>query len=137
MNIKNMRKLLRQLQSPQTAVGFSMSNWFRHNEIRVDDPEEICDITKNHPCGTVACLAGHAAILAWESGDVDKSPWGASSIRDAAQEWLDLPDATADRLFMGNWPGTSSDRALQTLTKAEAIIELNRMINETPSATPG
>ena len=76
MNIENMKKLRDSLED--SPVAFNMSTFFRHNDqtwgLQFGDrpsmtKEDALDIVDNHPCGTAACLAGHAAILAWQEGE--------------------------------------------------------------------
>ena len=117
MNKKNLQKLLDHLKS-QTKLGFNMENWFEHNGTQIFLSENALSIMKEHPCGTNACLAGHAAILAWEEGKyLDLSP------ADAAEKWLDLRDNEAG-LFYGSWFSLEEEKSLDELTLEEAITEL-------------
>jgi len=127
INIKNARRLIKCLEDENNPVGFGMDRWFDHNGDDVDDASDVCRIAKDHPCGTAACLAGHAALLAWQSGDVEIKVF--SNIRDTAEKWLGLGYWEARNLFHGHWGGHQLMVSLDSLTKEEAIAELNRMID--------
>ena len=126
MNLKNMRKLRAALQSRKNPVAFDMGTWFRHNDHRLVTATGICNVVEKHPCGTAACLAGHAAILAWQSGNVPK--FGKKKrIEDVAAKWLGLDPDVAHALFMGRWRGQFN--FICEITKPEAIAELTRLID--------
>lgn len=127
MNLKNMRRLRTRLRSRKNPVGFEMQTWFRHNSRRLVSPAAMCRAVEKHPCGTAACLAGHAALLAWQNGDVPKKQH--VSIKDVATEWLGLDWEAAHRLFHGYWGNESDCALLPQLTKAQAIDELTRLID--------
>ena len=122
MNVKNMRRLVRHLRSRENRVGFAMENWFRHKGRLLAHPTTICRIAEEHPCGTAACLAGHAALLAWQSGDMPKKR--GVDINAVATEWLGLTFDEAWDLFTGQW----TYNYLFNITKAQAITELERLI---------
>lgn len=125
MNLKNMRKLRTHLRSRKNPMAFDMTTWFRHNKRRLKTATGICNAVEKHPCGTAACLAGHAALLAWQSGDVSK--WHKNvDIENVAAEWLGLDYVVANELFMGRWPGEY--KYLSDITKPQAIAELTRLI---------
>ena len=126
MNLKNMRRLVRHLRSKKNSVGFDMASWFRHNRQILITPTGVCRAVEKHPCGTAACLAGHAAILAWQSGDMPKTR--RANIKDVATAWLGLDYNEAYELFHGNWLG--QHQVLSDLTKDQAIAELNRLIEK-------
>jgi len=126
INIKNARRLVERLEAKDNPVKFHMGTWFNHNKMGIANPREIYRIAKEHSCGTAACLAGHAALEAWESGDMEVSK--GYSVQEVAQEWLGLTNWRANSLFHGQWDNKALDRELGDLTKAEAITELNRLI---------
>ncbi len=128
MNLKNMRKLLAALRSRKNPVKFDMGNWFDHNNERMMDKNIIRQVIEKHPCGTVACLAGHAAILAWKEGEVDNAGED-NPIFETAQKFLGLTHNQARHLFYGHW----SPKNLHQLTKipkTHAIKELTRLIGD-------
>ena len=127
MNLKNMRRLRARLRSRKNPVGFGMANWFLHGSRSLVTPAAICRAVETHPCGTVACLASHAAIIAWQSGDVPRKR--NVSIRDLAAEWLGLSNRDAIDLFVGKWEDRPDDAGIEDLTKAQAITELTRLID--------
>lgn len=126
MNLKNMRRLRAHLRSRKNPVGFDMQTWFRHNGRNLIRPATICRAAEEHPCGTTACLAGHAALLAWQSGDIPKKR--GVYVRDVAIEWLGLRWDESQDLFASIWPGVRST-PMADITKAQAITELTRMID--------
>ncbi len=121
MNIENMKKLLARLEDDKTAVGFSMAYWFTHNGESVSSFFEVKHIAETHVCGTVACLAGHAVLLAAEE---DFKPTS-NTLEDIAQRWLDLSNKEAWHLFQGKW---SDQYNLRNISKEDAINHLNSLI---------
>lgn len=68
------------------------------HELRADpDSYDQTTLGEATPCGTVACIAGHAARLAKKDGL--SVPTG---ITDTAGEWLDLDSDESDVLFSAN-----------------------------------
>lgn len=128
INLKNMRRLRAHLRSRKNPVGFDMRAWFRHNGRQLVSPAAICRAAEEHACGTVACLAGHAALLAWQSGDVPKKR--NAKVVDVATKWLELDVGEVQRLFHGLWPAVLWSTIPADITKALAITELTRMIDE-------
>ena len=128
MNLKNMRRLRARLRSRKNPVGFEMQLWLRHNKRFLTAPAAICRAAEKHPCGTAACVAGHAALIAWQSGDMPKER-RAVSIQNVAADWLGLDDWDARSLFTGNWENIPHYTALEDITKAQAITELTRLID--------
>jgi len=126
INVVNARRLIKRLESEENPVDFNMSYWFDHNGNGSDDPEVICQIVAEHPCGTAACLAGHAALEAWESGDMKVSK--GVRVQETAQMWLGLEYHAAKSLFHGHWGGELLMGDLDVLTVDEAITEVNRLI---------
>ena len=127
MNLKNMRRLRARLRSRKNPVGFEMQNWFRHNNRYLLSPAAICRAVETHPCGTAACLAGHAALIAWESGDIPRKR--SAHIKDVAMEWLGLDGRETHKLFYGCWGNAGSPAIISALTKPQAITELTRLID--------
>jgi len=132
MNLNNMRRLRAHLRSRKNLVGFEMPVWFRHNSRRLVFPAAILRAAEEHPCGTAACLAGHAALLAWQSGDI--WPQRAFGVRSVAAKWLGLDYNESHDLFVGNWDGQHRDELLEDLTKSQAITELTRLIDAEQAA---
>ncbi len=128
MNLKNMKKLRAHLRSRKNLVKFEMADWFTHNGRDLRNPHTICRTVEEHPCGTAACLAGLAALLAFQSGDVSKRRTG-DHIRDVAAKWLGLDWNDSHNLFVGNWSDRDYGLNMSDLTKAQAIAELTRLID--------
>ena len=130
MNIENMKALITHLEWEENPVGFDMGEWFSHRG-RVTVGEDIRNIVKFHSCGTVACIAGHAAIL---SG----LPLKDVSFWKLAEKWLGLTGDESRILFFGKWKedpnwddpdyDPDSDFFLSEITKEEAIAELQGMV---------
>lgn len=129
MNIENLRKLRTRLRSRKNPVGFNMGKWFAHNELKEEELSRILTIVDEHPCGTVACLAGHAAIIAAQEGlsPLDCSFFGHGEIFSTAAEFLDLTEEEAERLFYGRWYSGYYGN-LSKIPKHAAIRELTRVI---------
>ena len=132
MNLKNMRRLRARLRSRKNPVGFEMQHWFRHNKRFLTAPAAICRAAEEHPCGTAACLAGHAALIAWQNGDMPRKRYVYAD--DVATEWLGLDDWEACALFTGNWAGLPEYTNLEDTTKPQAITELTRLIDAEAAA---
>ena len=131
MNLKNMRKLRAHLRSRKNPVGFDMRTWFHHNGRPYLDANTICHVVETHSCGTAACLAGHAAILARQSEGALalKTKDESTHIKYVAKEWLDLTYEQSDRLFHGSWKSLPFYINLKDLTKKQACTELTRLID--------
>lgn len=63
MNVENILKLAEVLESPAAEEHFDMSSWLDHNGDH-DLPDEITYNEMIKDCGTVACIAGWATVLA-------------------------------------------------------------------------
>lgn len=107
MNIENINKLIHHLKSLKNEENFSMNQWLRFgwfgdSEVDWDDEPASRLVEQMHEkgdCGTVACIAGHAAILkAAEEGDTS-GKYDIYSARDQAENWLGLTEQQADVLF--------------------------------------
>ncbi len=128
MNVENMKRLIKRLEDPNILVKFDMGAFFLHNEDAVWDEsealmnqaKEVLDVVENHPCGTVACIAGHAAILAWLEDD----RYHNYDIKYTAEYWLGLTSSEASKLFYAHWNGG----LLQSTTKQQAIDHLKSLI---------
>jgi len=133
MNNEFALKLARMLRESET---FNQRSWF-------------CDITDEYPCGTPACVAGHATILdGWETvinEDVNECDLGLvkfeqgklrlSTTMTAARQALGLSEQESHRLFGGNtqhfWPeghrkenptGEDAARLLEALVAGEVSL---------------
>jgi len=95
-------------------VGFNMM--YYHIKINRKDAAGICD-ESHHSCNTVACLAGHAAIL---SNKFCQN----NNISSIAKRWLGLKEEEAMYLFSGSF----TRKYIQDITLDDAITELNFMI---------
>ena len=90
MNIPNLRALEAKLREPDTEDHFDMGSWLSDDDNNVSIAESIQD------CGTVACIAGFATLLADPkllSGEANLEA------RNIAQDWLELTDDEAFDLF--------------------------------------
>ena len=128
MNAGNMRKLIACMQSERNPIGFDMGTWFKHNVYEYHSRDKIMDIVQSHVCGTVACIAGHAAVLAWE-----ENPTLGGRVEDVAADWLGLDPTQEHALFMGYWEATAAGRLSLSdprLNLEAAITELRRMVRE-------
>ncbi len=123
MNIENMEKLLKHLEWVDNPIKFYMGRFFSHGaSLYYFGRDEIIDVVENHPCGTTACLAGYAAILAWQEGQC----LDIKDIERAAEKWLDI---SGEDLFYGGWKNLGDDDPdLGSLTLKEAIVEVKRII---------
>ncbi len=65
---------------------------------------------ESSPCGTTACIAGHAVAI--DSGELDLSKWNQfSSYHFKGQSVLGLDDGQSNRLFYSEaWPRELYDR---------------------------
>ncbi len=127
MNKENMTKLLKHLERKNNPVKFDMERFFSHGaNLMTFNKDAVIDIVENHPCGTAACLAGHAGILAWSEGEC----LDINDIELAAEKWLDI---SGEELFYGGWKTLNNglgndDPDLGTLCLSEAITEVKHII---------
>jgi len=126
INITNARRLIERLEDKNNPVAFNMTHWFIHNQDGIMDPEDMCKVVKDHPCGTAACLAGHAALIAWQSGEIEITE--DSSVEGTAEEWLGFGFTESKCLFRGHWGREPLKGRIEDLTIEQAIDELNRLI---------
>lgn len=118
MNVENMRKLIAHLEAVGEAH-FDMTVYATHDtgsrtEYRKVDPEHV----KEGGCGTAACIAGHAAALAWTDPAFESVATALELPRldqkyneaaeDWAREWLGLDGVVAEGLFLADWWALSS-----------------------------
>ncbi len=119
MNVENMRRLIKHLEDPENPIAFNMGTYFEHDGISNKTKDWVVDAVINHPCGTVACLAGHAAIIAWtEDGYTDLN------MKVVAEKWLGMDPPDAHYLFYGTW----NEKWLGLITKEEAIEHLKSLV---------
>lgn len=130
MNVENMTKLrdhLVWLRDNERRDKFCMGAWidhpacsgFGHGVTSIGELE--AEIGGDHvispfECQTVACLAGHAALLGGARADDD--------IEEFAALWLGLSTRSGFYLFHGKW----IDRRLDDITIDEAIDHLTSML---------
>ncbi len=129
MNIENMRKLRTRMRSRKNLVKLDMNRWFDHNKEDGFSPEQLLEIAEDHPCGTVACLAGQAVIMSLQEGNTIEDPHGNWIFREA-KRYLGLAEFEADALFYGHWWRHYYIKSLSEISKAETIRELTRLIEE-------
>jgi hypothetical protein len=89
INVENMTRLIARLRSPAVEGHFNLASWFSRGSGSHDLPvgQTI------HACGTVACIAGHAEILARPNATYH------SGARHIATAWLGLTNDQAFALF--------------------------------------
>ncbi len=127
MNKENMEKLLKSLEQENNPTAFNMERFFGHGtSLHPFEKDEVIQVMKVHACGTTACLAGHAAILAWDEGEC----LDIKEIEAAAEKWLDI---SGEDLFYGGWKtlndgNGNDDPDLGSLCLSEAIIEIKHII---------
>lgn len=126
MNVKNVKKLRTRLRSRKNPVGFNMGEWLSHNGMSLYQRDNILDTVKNHPCGTVACLAGQATIIAFQENFQTDISCSRNIFIDVASAWLELNPRQAGYLFFGHWHRRMGP--LADVKKSEAINVLTRLI---------
>jgi hypothetical protein len=75
-----------------------------------------------YTCGTIGCLAGHAAVLAC-GGEVEDDHWN-TRIPVIAAKWLGLNSRDRDHVFLGAWTLTP----IAKITRDEALAYLDLAI---------
>jgi hypothetical protein len=123
MNTANMDKLIAHMEAmPDEA--FDMGRWLtgplRHMSASiVPDPVLAAEVIEKQRttggCGTVACIAGEAAIIAIAEG----MSVHYDSVWTIAESWLELTNTESASLFVPRTVGAQSD-----VTKAQAIAVL-------------
>jgi hypothetical protein len=130
MNTANLDKLIAHMEAmPDKA--FDLSKWmegplYEYGGLIISDSVIAAEVLHKQRttggCGTVACIAGEAAILAVAEKAADVKPPLSVSVPKLAQEWLNLTDLQADTLFT---PGTYYPRS--EVTKAQALAVLKAL----------
>ena len=64
MHVENMKKLIVHLKDAENPTNFNMAVWFRHGLLDIEGTQALQAVMRDHSCDTVACLAGHAVIVA-------------------------------------------------------------------------
>jgi len=106
MNKENIQKLIDVLKSEEGLKGvtFDMATFYGEDEI----------------CGTVACIAGHAALLTDPNAF---TPRRAGTAYNIARSWLDISVEQANKLFYAlNFPGSIFD-----ITEDQAVAALEHL----------
>lgn len=134
INVEHANQLIAHLEG-LLATGkehkFNMKRWLTH-PVSDDDYSyighlafdlelaEINEAISPIECRTVACLAGHAALIGG-------CPRG-RCIKDFATEWLGLKPAMAHHLFLGRWSRRVD--LIENITLREAIDQLKMMVKK-------
>ena len=120
-NLIKLRDHMMMLADPSASskIGFNMWCFYptKASEIRED--------TSVHNCGTVACIAGHAAIISGYFKDTDGFQ-STYHLTDHVRKWLRMNDTEFDFLCR-NSPLWNYD--IDLVTPADAVKVLNYMIN--------
>lgn len=116
MNRTNLQTLIDALRThtlaEQKDVGFNMSTYIGRPNLWRDQPMNTDHSGRN--CGTVACIAGHAAWLATDADEVRDIDL--TVVPDLAKKWLGLDEYTARELFLGGYSRPDSPEFLDYLT---------------------
>ena len=126
MNVENMKKLITRLEEDDPKVGFNMSNWFNHNGQEILGIRDAYYVAETHACGTVACIAGHAALLATEEDT--RFMVSNEHVEKVARDWLELEEEEAFHLFQGH--GWIKTCVLEDVTKTKAIDHLKELVEQ-------
>lgn len=131
MNRENMTKLrdhLAWLRDNDKADKFNMGVYLSYHNIQATTVASLSKTIHNYTgkmpvisateCGTVACIAGHAALIGG-CHENDLVPY-------FALRWLDLTGDEAADLFFGAWSSSS----LHDVTIDDVITELDRLLDE-------
>jgi hypothetical protein len=115
-NIVNVMRLRDHLiwigkKESKPEVGFNMGYYYTNRAFPRPDGS-------NHYCDTVACLAGHAALLCQNGSR------GKSDLSEVARKWLGLTEYETSYLFSGSF----SLKNLEDITLQDTIAELDFMI---------
>jgi hypothetical protein len=103
MNVENIRALAARLRAPATQGHFNMGIYFNFNGEENRYSTVAQDI---HTCGTTACIAGFAYIMAKPDGpsyEADRN-WNFTDFRgrEIAKSWLGITETQAFNLFESN-----------------------------------
>jgi len=99
MNVKNLHRAIQYFE--QEPLRLDMGEWLRYKPAGNRN-------SYDPPCGTVACLAGSAAILTAKDKGIER-PFDllndGSTFTEIAAAFFDLPADVCDKLFLvGRWP---------------------------------
>lgn len=119
MNIPNLRLLAARLRAPATEGHFNLASWFSTNGNSWDGKGSQVI----HDCGTTACIAGHAAVMA--SPTLTASQLRDYNTKGVAQHWLGLDYDVATELFN---PTTFAVPDRPAVTRFEAAEVIDRLI---------
>jgi hypothetical protein len=125
MNVENIRALAARLRAPATQGHFNMGMFLSF----IDKPTNLArDI---HTCGTTACIAGYAVLLAeptlmvrdqgpfcddYCEGDYAPSNSHRGPLWVKAADWLGIDDDAAEKLFVSHTSAsTTPEQAAQVL----------------------
>lgn len=106
MNKANMLKLADRLEALDGEVGFNMDFLYLDGGTNIGFADR-----SGHNCGTIACIAGHAAVMV-EGGRPQDPIW------DTAVDFLGLERTTACQLFapaMAHWWKANNQQAAEVL----------------------
>lgn len=92
MNVENLRILATKLREPEVASHFNMGEWILPGS-GANEKTPLSALATH--CGTVACIAGWAAIIAQP-----ETAWLEVWERKVAKDFLDLTDEQAAELFV-------------------------------------
>jgi hypothetical protein len=131
INVENLTKLINHLKLVNKK-NFDMSEWYEDDEDKwLEKPatELVWYIQQGKgDCGTVACIAGHAAILEAAERNITLEDMGNAEY--TAMDWLGLNYDQAHRLFKPGltpdgrwWAGSLGQLRNHTLQKAIAVLE--------------
>lgn len=97
MNVDNIRRLAARLREPDAAAHFDLSDWISVQDDGID--MTLGQAINN--CGTVACIAGWACVLANPELSVSDADEPAGfNIMDTARDFLGLDPFEAHSLFV-------------------------------------
>lgn len=133
MNITAINTLAELLENipPETKQGFNMISYFREVDERYASDDDRTNV--NHQCGTVACVAGWAAIYLKNDGQgVLKRPRAHTSIGNTirtANEIMGLDQLQSRKLFepMNNGPHKDIIKDWSKVTPGQAAKVLRHL----------
>ena len=132
MNIERMKLVLESIKDEER--GFDMDVWFRSEGGYNEPDSEDLSLEDLNECGTVACIAGHACLIAKDRGDLSKEEAAYGYIPRLAAQWLDLSRLEADDLFMGYWQEEldfpKSEERARVISYLTQCIEEGRLLDE-------
>ena len=126
--------MLKVKQRVKDSPNFDMEEYFKFEGYRDEDGcylfgreeyiSKAVESRQSNPCGTAACIAGEAVLLAYEEGVNYLLEKGVYPV---AKDYLGLSCSEAEWLFMGEF----SPRPLHAITKEEAIRAIDSLIEGT------